>query len=103
MLATSVILGIWLVLSPFILGFGGAALWTTLILGAVVALLALLSNLGKGRFYAIAAVGLYLVISAFFSGGGALLWNNLIVGAILAYVGYQAGGSNESRPQQPHH
>jgi len=104
MLATSVILGLWLVLSPFFFGFAGAALWTTFILGAVVALLALLTNLGKGRFYAIAAIGLYFVISAFFAGGGALLWNGLIVGAILAYVGYQAGSpQKELQPQQPHH
>ncbi len=113
MLATSIILGIWLVVAPFILGFSGTALWTNLILGAAVALLALLSNLGKGRFYAIAAIGLFLAVTALFAGGGALLWNGLIVGVILAYLGYQAGGSegyqarnheqNESLPRQPHH
>ncbi|MCL6526339.1 MAG: hypothetical protein K6T57_05580 [Thermaceae bacterium] len=96
MLATSVILGIWLLLSPFILGFGGAALWTTILLGILVGGLGYFSSLGKGRFYAIAAVGLYLVISAFFSGGGTLLWNSLIVGAILAVGGYLAAQNNPS-------
>lgn len=96
MLATSVILGIWLVLSPFIFGFGGATLWTTLLLGLLVGGLGYFSSLGKGRFYAIAAVGLYFVISAFFSGGGALLWNSLIVGAILAIGGYLAAQNNPS-------
>jgi SPW repeat len=36
----SLLLGVWLVLSPFALGFGGAALWITIVLGLFVVLLA---------------------------------------------------------------
>jgi len=79
-----------LVLSPFFFGFTGAVLWTNILLGVLVGGLAYFASLGKGRFYAITAIGLYLVIGAFFAGGGALLWNDLIVGAILAVVGYLA-------------
>jgi hypothetical protein len=36
----SLLLGVWLVLSPLALGFGGAALWITIVLGLFVVLLA---------------------------------------------------------------
>jgi hypothetical protein len=36
----SLLLGVWLVLSPFALGFAGAALWMTIVLGLCVILFA---------------------------------------------------------------
>jgi hypothetical protein len=36
----SLLLGVWLVLSPFVLGFAGAAVWITIVLGLSVILLA---------------------------------------------------------------
>jgi SPW repeat len=36
--AASLLVGVWLVLSPFALGFAGAALWVTIILGLFVIL-----------------------------------------------------------------
>src|SRR6478736_1215138 len=36
----SLVLGVWLVLSPFALGFAGAAVWITIVLGLSVVLLA---------------------------------------------------------------
>ena len=36
----SLVLGVWLVLSPFALGFAGAAVWITIVLGLSVILLA---------------------------------------------------------------
>ncbi|MDX2004166.1 MAG: SPW repeat protein [Meiothermus sp.] len=100
MLAISVILGLWLILSPFIFGFIGAALWTNILLGVLIGGLAYFSSLGKGRFYAIVAVGLFFILGAFFAGGGALLWNGLIVGVILAIGGYLA--ANQPEAQNPH-
>jgi SPW repeat len=38
--AVSLLLGVWLVFSPFALGFAGAAAWITIVLGASVILLA---------------------------------------------------------------
>jgi len=38
--AASLLLGVWLVLSPFALGFAGAAVWITIVLGLSVVLLA---------------------------------------------------------------
>jgi hypothetical protein len=36
----SLLLGVWLVVSPFVLGFAGAATWITIILGLLVILFA---------------------------------------------------------------
>ena len=36
----SLVLGVWLVLSPFVLGFAGAATWITIVLGLFVVLFA---------------------------------------------------------------
>src|SRR3981081_851523 len=36
----SLLLGVWLVLSPFVLGFAGAATWLTIVLGLCVILFA---------------------------------------------------------------
>jgi len=38
--AGSLLLGVWLVLSPFALGFAGAAVWITIVLGLCVILFA---------------------------------------------------------------
>ena len=38
--AASLLLGVWLVLSPFALGFAGAAVWITIVLGLFVILFA---------------------------------------------------------------
>ncbi|MGB9052313.1 MAG: SPW repeat protein [Pseudolabrys sp.] len=38
--AASLVLGVWLVLSPFALGFAGAAVWITIVLGLCVILFA---------------------------------------------------------------
>jgi hypothetical protein len=39
--AASLLVGVWLVLSPFVLGFSGAAIWITIALGLAVALFAI--------------------------------------------------------------
>ena len=38
--AASLLLGVWLVLSPFALGFAGAAVWITIVLGLFIILFA---------------------------------------------------------------
>jgi SPW repeat len=39
--AASLLLGVWLVLSPFVLGFTGAEVWITIVLGLCVVMAAL--------------------------------------------------------------
>jgi hypothetical protein len=95
-----ILAAIWLVIAPFVLTVSTAALWTSIIAAVVVAGLALLGTWGKARFWGVAAVGVYLVVSAFFFGGAAL-WSGLIAGIVLAIVGYMAAtqaGAAERRP-----
>lgn len=86
----NIIAAIWLVLSPFILGFGGTALATNaIVVGIVVGVLALIrvfSPLSTGWLSWINAIaGLWLIIAPFSIGylGLAALWNSLILGLIV--------------------
>jgi len=86
----TMIAGAVLFLLPFITGYSGnpAALWTSLIMGVVIAVLGYLKN------YKLAAVsGLLTFIAPWimsFSGIGAALWTCLIVGGAVAIVdGYR--------------
>lgn len=40
----SVILGIWLILAPFLLNFTGAARWNSLVVGIIVAIVSFWAN-----------------------------------------------------------
>jgi hypothetical protein len=93
-----IIAAIWLVVAPFVLTVSSAALWTSIIAAVLVAGLALFGAWGSQRFYGVAAVGAYLVISAFFFGGAAL-WSGLVAGAVLAVVGFLAA-RQEALPER---
>ncbi len=79
----NVVLGIWLIISPFVLGFAQfrTAEWNNIISGiaAVVFALAGFSALNV-------LLGIWVVVSPFvlnFSGSQTLLWNNVVVGALI--------------------
>jgi hypothetical protein len=80
----TMIAGITLFLTPFISGYSNspAALWTSLIMGAVIAVL------GYMRNYKWAAVaGLLTFVSPWalgFSGIPAALWDYVVIGAVVA-------------------
>lgn len=93
--------GLWLLLSPFILGYSAmtVAMWNALIVGVVVAALgvgaALYKNVTADRTldWINAALGLWVIISPFvlgFSAMATLLWNNIIVGVIVLALGVWA-------------
>lgn len=97
----SVVCGAVLFLSPFIFGYSGntTALWTSLVLGAIIALLGYLKSY---KWAAIA--GLAAFISPWilgFSEIGAALWVSLIVGAVVAlgagYLGFFTEKGDEGR------
>lgn len=88
------ILGLLLGLSPFIFGFAnqGIALWTNLVLGAVVVLVSLigLTSMGADKrwmYWVIGLAGLLAIIAPFvlgYAGLASALWTSIIVGVILA-------------------
>lgn len=95
----NVLLGIWVIISPFVLAFGPfpAAIWNNVATGGVVTILALISTSmprQPGWSWTNMLVGIWLLISPFalgFAGataGAAALWNNVILGIIIAAVGW---------------
>jgi hypothetical protein len=87
-----VLLGFWVVISPFLLPFhhSAPANWNNVVIGWAIALVALvrLSSIHKhpGWSWGAAVLGFWLVISPFvlgFASVPAALWNNLIAGALV--------------------
>ena len=88
----NIIAGIWLVLSPFILGFSALATptWNLLIVGVAVTILAIIRVTRPLQYEGVSwvnfALGIWLVFSPFilgYSGVGVALWNSIILGVIV--------------------
>lgn len=84
------VLGLWIVLSPWVLGFTGeaAAAWNAWIVGAVVAVAAAgaLIQFHRWEEWLNAALGLWLIASPWVLGVAAieaLVWNQVIAGLIV--------------------
>ncbi len=91
----NVVLGIWLIISPFVLAFTNnqTAKWNDIATGIAVALLAL-----WGQSWWNVILGIWLIVSPFvlgFANAPTLLWNNVILGVL---VGIVALASSSSRP-----
>ena len=75
----SLLLGVWLVLSPFALGFAGAAVWITIVLGFCVILFA---------------------VEGFFIPSYLEEWGEILIGLALVAVpwtvGYESGSATTS-------
>jgi hypothetical protein len=86
----NVVLGLWLIVSPWILGFAPetTAMWNAVLMGAVIALVALgaLVEFHKWEEWADMAFGLWLVVSPWALGFAATLatatWNFVVVGLL---------------------
>ncbi len=86
----NLVLGVWLILSPWFLGFSGtpAAAWNAVVVGVVVALMALLHLRGGPMWeeWLNVLLGVWLILSPWllgFSGVGNAMWNALIVGVLV--------------------
>lgn len=91
----NVALGIWVLISPFVLGHSqsNAFLWNNIVLGIVIGILALVRSSGAdprgGTSWLNVLLGIWLIISPFVLGFSHLLaplWNNVIVGIVVALV-----------------
>lgn len=87
----NVIAGIWLIISPFILGFSaGNPMLNSVILGIIVGVLALVtatSDRAPWLNWVNIVLGIWLIASPFILGYAGILtatWNHVILGAIVA-------------------
>jgi hypothetical protein len=107
--ALNVIAGIWLIISPFVLGYTGSdATWNPIVFGAIVGLLALARIVGGLRAVWVSwlnmAIGVWLFISAFWlATSSQASWNVGILGVVVFVLGAWAAmpNGNGKPPQAP--
>jgi F0F1-type ATP synthase membrane subunit c/vacuolar-type H+-ATPase subunit K len=100
----NLVLGIWLIISPFVIGFAGTGLSrSNVIFGIIIAILSLfqVSSPSESAWagWLNALFGLWILVSPFvlgFMGLGAL-WNGIILGIIVAVIAVWAATSASSR------
>jgi hypothetical protein len=102
----TVLAGIWLIISPFVLGYiGPDAVWNPIVFGAIAGLLALL-RLGGGDLAASlaglplvnAAIGVWLFISAFWLADSAQAsWNVGMLGVVAFILGVWSAAGTAGR------
>jgi hypothetical protein len=104
----NVIAGIWLIISPFVLGYGGGdAYWNPIVFGAIVAVVALARLGGAYRATWLAwlnmAIGVWLFVSGFWLASTARAsWNEWILGVIVFVLGaWSAAASEDARAATP--
>lgn len=102
----NIVAGIWLLLSPFILGFGGVALTNNVIVGIVVGVFALIRATSWLRAvwldWANGILGLWLILSPFvlgFGGDMTATWNNIILGIVVGALAIWGGSATYSAPE----
>jgi hypothetical protein len=103
----NLIAGIWLILSPFLLGYPADAVTNSVLIGIVLSILAVIrltatKNAWTG--WTVAAVGLWLIIAPFIFGftEPSVLWNEIIVGVIIAGLSLWRGTA-VAPLSPPHH
>jgi hypothetical protein len=87
----NIILGLWLIIAPFVLGFNSmmGAMWNSIIFGVIVLALAVVGEYNVSETWSRwinAVIGLWIVVSPFFMGfasDAGLMWNNIIVGLLI--------------------
>ena len=90
----NVLLGIWVIISPFVLRFAlfPRAMWNNVIAGIVVAALALTRTGAprqSGWSWANVIIGIWLIVSPFILAFATStpVWNNVILGVVILIVG----------------
>ncbi|MDF9748151.1 SPW repeat protein [Natrinema salsiterrestre] len=104
------LLGLWLIVAPFILEAPTGDLWNDVIIGSSIVVIGAYNyyratnqqSVSTGGATLNVLLGLWLIIAPFVFGvGGALLWSDVIVGVSVAslasYNAYAAGSSERER------
>jgi VIT1/CCC1 family predicted Fe2+/Mn2+ transporter len=103
----NIVLGAWMVIASFVLGYSGTAIavWNDIIVGVVILILAWSRVANPDRMTAEswinAILGLWLIVAPFvlgFSAVTAAMWNSIIIGVVVAVLGaWSAIATNVAR------
>ncbi|HEY7075746.1 MAG TPA: SPW repeat protein [Solirubrobacteraceae bacterium] len=91
--------GIWLIIAPFVLGYGnGDPYWNDIVFGAIVALIALIRISGAYRAewlsWINALIGVWIFVSAFWLDSTMTAgWNDIILGVIVFILALISAGA----------
>jgi hypothetical protein len=97
----NVLAGIWLIIAPFVLGYGsGDPYWNDIVFGAIVAVLALVRISGAYRASELswinALIGVWLFVSAFWlDSTGRAGGNDIILGIIVFLLAIASASATE--------
>lgn len=93
----NILLGIWMIISPFALGFANVprAMWNNVVLGIVIAIVAIIrtsTTRQPGWGWLNALLGIWVVISPLVLGLvlGNAIWNNVILGIIITILAWSS-------------
>lgn len=104
----NLVLALWLIISPFTLGYPSGAIANSVILGIVVAILAIIRLSAPNQTWASwlnGVAGLWLILAPFMFGFTtmAVLWNELIIGVIVTILGFWNGTVTIPMRHATHH
>ncbi|HEU4974840.1 MAG TPA: SPW repeat protein [Baekduia sp.] len=105
--ALELLVGGWLVAAPFVLGYGWtAATWDDVIVGALVAVLAVGRLARPARSpelsWVATLLGLWLFTWAFWADRGATaMWNDAVAGGLVAVFALVSASASEPAPVDP--
>ena len=97
----NVLAGIWLIVAPFVLGYGsGDPYWNDIVFGAIVAVLGLIRVSGahraSGLSWVNALIGVWLFVSAFWlDSTGRAGGNDIILGIIVVLLAVASASASE--------
>ena len=105
----SIIVGLWLLIAPSVIGFSGTALATSsYVVGAIIALLAMIRMVsplqGEWMSWTNGALGLWMILAPFLYGydTSGMLWSSIIVGLIVAGLAVWSAGETHIANRHKH-
>jgi len=103
----NILLGIWLVIAPFVLNYARleAAQTNDIIVGIIVAIIGAIRSFGAftqpAWSWVNVVLGVWLIIAPFvlgYSGSATPLWNDIILGVIIAILAWTSATSTRRNP-----
>jgi hypothetical protein len=106
----NVVAGIWLVLSPFLLGYSNSKpdIWSNIVAGLIVLIVGWVNAADPARSVRRSWInmlaGIWVFISAFILGHTntqTMFWNDLIIGALVVIMAIVSAAQSAKRPIEP--